>query len=199
MSLNLPEESYGLPHIAVDSKVEVPKQSVNISVGYDDIVRYDQVMALRSKRVSPILETLTANNTFAPIISFNNSKNPKVEPKERGVEFDWHIPGKLNNKAMKTVLKSINDEIPKVWRLKTSEYAFDIDIKLEFQKNLEEKKFDAIYTVFVPNLRKNDIPKVWSELRNSFNRVIESKKQQQKKFREYFNKLSDITFIQLDW
>ena len=59
--------------------------------------------------------------------------------------------------------------------------------------------YEAIYTVFVPNLRKSDIPKIWSELRNSFNMVIESKKRQQKKFRETFNKLSEITFIQLDW
>ena len=198
MNLNLPEESYGLPPIAVDSKVDEPKQSANISVGYD-IMQDNQVMAIRGKRVIPILETLIANNTYAPIISFNNLGSPKVEPKERGVEFDWYIPGKLNNKSMKTVLKSINDEIPKVWRLKTSEYAFDIDIKLEFQKNLEDNKFEAIYTVFVPNLRKSDIPKIWSELRNSFNMVIESKKRQQKKFRETFNKLSEITFIQLDW
>ena len=80
MSLNLPEESYDLPHIVVDSRVGGPKQSVNISVGYDDIVRDDQVMAIRSKRVISILETLITNNTFAPIISLNNSENPKVEP-----------------------------------------------------------------------------------------------------------------------
>lgn len=198
MNLNLSKEFDNLSYIGADTNVE---RSIPIETGSArdySINSNDQFITKRNKRVYPIVETLTISK-LSPSINFNHSKGSVLESKERSIEFDWHIPGKLDSKSIKIVLGVINDEIAKVWRSKTSEYAFDIDIKLEIQKNLENNQYEAIYTVFVPNLREADIRVVWSNLRKLYDSVIESNKQNLKKYREYFNKLSKITYIQLDW
>lgn len=198
MDLNLSNEFDNLSYIGADTNIEKSKPIESVSARDYSINSNDQVITIRNKRVSPIVETLTISKV-SPSINLNYSEGSIVESKERSIEFDSYIPKKIDNKSIRIVLGLINDEVAKVWRSKTSEYAFDIDIKLEFQKNLENDRYEAIYTVFVPNLREGDIPTVWNNLRKLYDSVIESNKRNQKKYREYFNMLSKMTYIQLDW
>lgn len=176
-------------------KLDIPNSGMTTkySINFNN-----KVVTLRNNEASSIEETNTLSNS-SPSVNFNNSKDSVVKSRERSVEFDWFIPRKLDNKSMRTVIGIINDEISKVWRTETASYAFDIDIKLEIQKNIESKGYEVIYTVFIPNLYEKDIPKVWNNLRKTYNRIIESNKRKKNRYRDCFNTLAKITYIQLDW
>ena len=145
-------------------------------------------------------KTSTLINDFN--VSVYNSTNlidKKEHSKERDIEFDGYLPKGWNNNASKYVLKHINDDLIKVWRSNTGIDAFDIDIKLEFHKDPEEGEYKVIYTVYVPNLTKKDIPIVWNNLRKLFNNTIKKNKSTHRKYRSLIEKLSEISYIQLDW
>lgn len=135
----------------------------------------------------------------SPIFVATNIGFIKQKIKENKVHFDEYYPTGFKNKATKDVIMDINNELAHLWKQNLGVDAFDIDIKLEFQKDPEERYYNATYTVFIPNLNSQDIPIVWDKLRTIFNEVMESSKRKFRRYRKIIEKLSEISFIQLDW
>ena len=198
MIRNLSDNFDNPPHLRAKRDVEKLIPTGSIPAQDYSINSNEQVKTKGNERVTRIVETFTISEE-SPSVNFNNSKASNKDFKDNGIEFDSYIPRKLDNKTLRVILRSINDDIARIWRSKKPEYAFDIDIKMEFQRNLEDECYEIVYTVFVPNLNKEDIPIVWNDLRKSYNNTIERKKRNLKKYREYLKKLSDMTYIQLDW
>ncbi len=176
-------------------------ESLNFSsYPFDEIVQNCSVSIVEDSNKSSFFKTSPLNvSRFESGSSFSvDNKSERLHIKERDIEYDGYLPGKLSNSATKFILNRINEDLVKEWRLNIGVDVFDIDVKLKFRKDIEEGGNEAIYTVYVPNLTKENIPLVWNNLRKFYNKVIENNKNKYRKYRNEIEKLHKISYIQLD-
>jgi|ACXJ01.1.fsa_nt_gi hypothetical protein len=132
------------------------------------------------------------DGTLTPPIKFR-----EMEPRE--VALIGQFPKPFKKESLVKLIYSMNQQLVSYWKKSLSPDHFDIDVQLQFKKDPEDLKLEVIYTVYIPDLKKEEIKKVWYDLRKSFDKLIDKTRTENRKLRKEIENYAKVVYIQLDW
>ena len=116
----------------------------------------------------------------------------------RQISIDEKFPDELNTSEYRIIVKSIAKSFAYYLHNITDIFK-NADISMDFEHPLYEREPKIIFTVYVENIKKEDIEDAWKKLRNILDGLFYTMEKMNPEDRKKLKKMYDMCFVHLEW
>lgn len=114
------------------------------------------------------------------------------------ITIEDRFPDELNTEEYRVIVKSIANSFAYYLHNRTDVFK-NANVSMNFEQPLYSREPEIIFTVYVENLKKENIRETWKELRNILDGLFYTMDKMNPEDREKLKKIYDMCFIHLEW